>query len=92
MRGNFCPPKGCLDPQLLLKLDPICNKLQKTKKPAISTITGFFNGAATQIRTGDLILTKDALYRLSYSSKVHAPHKGACSWRPRRDLNPRPPA
>ena len=25
-------------------------------------------GAATQIRTGDLILTKDALYRLSYSS------------------------
>ena len=26
------------------------------------------SGAATQIRTGDLILTKDALYRLSYSS------------------------
>ena len=25
-------------------------------------------GAASQIRTGDLILTKDALYRLSYSS------------------------
>ena len=25
-------------------------------------------GAATQIRTGDLILTKDALYLLSYSS------------------------
>ena len=32
-----------------------------------------FSGAATQIRTGDLILTKDALYLLSYSSKVHAP-------------------
>ena len=32
-------------------------------------------GAATQIRTGDLILTKDALYLLSYSSKVHAPLK-----------------
>ena len=26
------------------------------------------HGAASQIRTGDLILTKDALYRLSYSS------------------------
>ena len=25
-------------------------------------------GAATQIRTGDLVLTKDALYLLSYSS------------------------
>ena len=25
-------------------------------------------GAASQIRTGDLILTKDALYLLSYSS------------------------
>ena len=30
-------------------------------------------GAATQIRTGDLILTKDALYLLSYSSKAYAP-------------------
>ena len=30
-------------------------------------------GAATQIRTGDLILTKDALYLLSYSSKLYAP-------------------
>ena len=39
-------------------------------------------GAARQIRTADLILTKDALYRLSYSSK----------WRRGRDLNPRPPA
>ena len=30
-------------------------------------------GAAIQIRTGDLILTKDALYLLSYSSKLYAP-------------------
>ena len=30
-------------------------------------VCGFF-GAAIRIRTGDLILTKDALYRLSYSS------------------------
>ena len=40
------------------------------------------SGAAGQIRTADLILTKDALYLLSYSSE----------WRPRRDSNPRPPA
>ena len=45
----------------------------KTKKPVIIAITDFF-GAADQIRTGDLILTKDALYRLSYSSKDYAPH------------------
>ena len=38
--------------------------------------TGFFIGAATQIRTGDLILTKDALYRLSYNSISHAPDEG----------------
>ena len=37
-----------------------------------------FFGAAGQIRTADLILTKDALYLLSYSSKVHAPYWGAC--------------
>ena len=29
-----------------------------------------FCGAAIQIRTGDLILTKDALYLLSYSSEL----------------------
>ena len=32
-----------------------------------------FFGADSQIRTGDLILTKDALYLLSYISKIHAP-------------------
>ena len=42
----------------------------------------FCNGAAIQIRTGDLILTKDALYQLSYSSK----------WRPGSGSNRRPPA
>ena len=35
-----------------------------------------FFGAVTRIRTGDLILTKDALYLLSYNSKVHAPERG----------------
>ena len=34
-------------------------------------LTGF-PGADTQIRTGDLILTKDALYRLSYISRDNA--------------------
>jgi len=32
--------------------------------------TGFFFGAAAQIRTADLILTKDVLCLLSYSSKL----------------------
>ena len=35
--------------------------------------SGFF-GAAIQIRTGDLILTKDALYLLSYSSISDSPN------------------
>ena len=39
---------------------------EKSLKPVGAL--GFFAGAASQIRTGDLILTKDALYRLSYSS------------------------
>ena len=47
----------------------------KTKKPVIIAITDFF-GAADQIRTGDLILTKDALYRLSYSSIKMATRNG----------------
>ena len=34
-----------------------------------------FNGAAGRIRTADLILTKDALYRLSYSSKYGDPER-----------------
>ena len=39
------------------------------KKPCIRhNQTHDYSGAATQIRTGDLILTKDALYLLSYSS------------------------
>ena len=39
---------------------------EKPKPPAKSR---GFSGAATQIRTGDLILTKDVLYQLSHSSK-----------------------
>ena len=47
----------------------ICSKSCKKQKktPEIRRFQVFF-GAADQIRTGDLILTKDALYRLSYIS------------------------
>ena len=41
---------------------------QAKTKPAIPYGTTGFSGAARQIRTADLILTKDALYRLSYIS------------------------
>ena len=51
------------------------NITEKSKKPVTIEVTGFF-GAVTQIRTGDLILTKDALYRLSYNSISHAPDEG----------------
>ncbi len=44
-------------------------KVTKSKiKPPFSTEKSGFCGAAGRIRTADLILTKDALYRLSYSS------------------------
>ena len=42
------------------------------KPPESQGFKWFFNGAAIQIRTGDLILTKDALYQLSYSSTLTA--------------------
>ena len=45
-------------------------------------------GAATQIRTGDLILTKDALYLLSYSSKVYAPYRRGISVATEKGLEP----
>ena len=49
--------------------------LVKKKKPRNHVVSRFFCGAADQIRTGDLILTKDALYRLSYSSKYGDPER-----------------
>ena len=42
-------------------------QLQEMKKAPLLGCS--FLGAATQIRTGDLILTKDVLYQLSHSSK-----------------------
>ena len=41
---------------------------EKTRNPLIQRAPG--DGADSQIRTGDLILTKDALYRLSYISML----------------------
>ena len=42
---------------------------RKTPKP-IETTCLRVHGADSRIRTGDLILTKDALYRLSYISML----------------------
>ena len=78
----------------LMKLPPAASDMIRicpARKKADTRMGICFFGAAGQIRTADLILTKDALYLLSYSSKVHAPYWGHV-WRPRRDLNPRPPA
>ena len=44
-------------------------------KKGIDQTTDSFSGADSQIRTGDLILTKDALYLLSYISKFYAPSR-----------------
>ena len=41
---------------------------EESKNPETLVKQGFPGGAARQIRTADLILTKDALYLLSYSS------------------------
>ena len=36
--------------------------------------TALFAGAANRIRTDDLVITNDVLYRLSYSSKFRGQH------------------
>ena len=50
-----------------------CFKKNKRKAPKSLDFRAF--GADSQIRTGDLILTKDALYLLSYISKYYAPYR-----------------
>ena len=50
-------------------------RLKKRKNLETIMVSRLFCGAADQIRTGDLILTKDALYRLSYSSKYGDPER-----------------
>lgn len=59
-----------------------CPEKSAKKHPEVLRLEVLAFGAAIQIRTGDLILTKDALYQLSYSSK----------WRPGSGSNRRPPA
>ena len=54
-----------------LKKRPPVQKEGKQKRNRRKSIP--FPGADSQIRTGDLILTKDALYLLSYISKHYAP-------------------
>ena len=80
----------CRPPVWPAEIIRICQ--QRKKNTAGPMGLRCFSGAAGQIRTADLILTKDALYLLSYSSKAYAPHNERHMWRPRRDLNPRPPA
>ena len=58
-------PQNCIRPKS-------CQKQKKT--PEIRRFQ-VFSGAAGQIRTADLILTKDALYRLSYSSIYGDPER-----------------
>jgi hypothetical protein len=55
-------------------------QIRNKKTPEIRRFQ-VFRGAAGRIRTADLILTKDALYLLSYSS---------IKWRPGTGSNRRP--
>ena len=58
--GRACPVRRC----------GFILRAKGSEKEKTCNRSGYrlFSGAATRIRTGDLILTKDALYRLSYSS------------------------
>ena len=60
----------------LLQNSEICEKFQKQKNHSNPKIQALNVGAAGRIRTADLILTKDALYRLSYSSIKMATRNG----------------
>ena len=62
----------------------------KTKKHRVRKHDALF-GAANQIRTGDLVLTKDVLYHLSHSSKSGRTIARPL-WRPGTGSNRRPPA
>ena len=66
--GRACPVRRC----------GFMRHTKGSEKETTCNRNGYrlFSGAATRIRTGDLILTKDALYRLSYSSISHAPDEG----------------
>ena len=60
---------GCLCGHTQIQKFKLSEKVLENKKnPAFSKEKAGLSGAAGQIRTADLILTKDALYLLSYSS------------------------
>ena len=61
------PPQSFLfGPVSATQNQPIRSTRKKSISPKDESLWGF--GAANQIRTGDLILTKDVLYHLSHSS------------------------
>ena len=64
---GFWPSFGTLE---LEKFEKILKKYFSIEKPRSLLWLQGFRGADSQIRTGDLILTKDALYRLSYISAL----------------------
>ena len=70
---------------------PKTDTVIKKKIPRNLTVSRENLGAAIQIRTGDLILTKDVLYHLSHSSML-VPNGNSVSeqWRPGTGSNRRP--
>ena len=89
LRSSSSNPVSCSETSI--KIYGSKEEIRARKSPETVDAPGFapdasipvtLYGAAGRIRTADLILTKDALYLLSYSSK----------WRPGRGSNPRPPA
>ena len=72
---SFCP-KSKPRPAFAARLDPRfarevgSSNTQKIRKTGPSRWDKPVFGAAGQIRTADLVITNDALYRLSYSSRL----------------------
>ena len=79
MRASRSNPVSC--PETSIKIYGSKEEIRAQKSPETVDAPDFapdasilvtLYGAAIQIRTGDLILTKDALYQLSYSSTLTA--------------------
>ena len=73
--NRICYAKPALEARVVAPADPVyvksapfIRKRKAYKKPKPRSVTSGSSGAATRIRTGDLILTKDVLYQLSHSS------------------------
>src|SRR5438128_182770 len=79
-------------PNVHVRLRPLVLRL---RHPSLPPVGGHAcdsrSGAHVRDRTGDLVLTKDALCRLSYMGERKA-HEPQNSWSGKRDSNPRPPA